>query len=325
MNRRRLLLGAGAAALAGLGANAASLLRQPQARVHGLRCAGYGEDLVGRVEEGIRAFPALLARIPGSRVLLKPNLVEIHAGRPINTDPRLILAALEAFRRLGAQEVLLGEGPGHTRDTDAILWNSGLGDLLRAAGSHRGRRARYVDLNVDDWGEPDAPHNFTGLTRLPVSRTVLAADLVVSMPKLKTHHWAGATLSMKNLFGTVPSQVVGWPKNRLHWAGIDNAIVDLWSIIRPAFTILDGVVGMEGDGPIMGDPVDHGILLFSDNLPAADAAAARCMGLRPGRIPSLAMTLGLGGTLSALRTEQTGDDLPVRPYTLLPQWSRLRA
>ena len=325
MNRRHLLLGAGAAALTGLGANATSILRQPEARVHGLRCAAYTEDLVGRVREGIAAFPAFAARVRGAKVLLKPNLVEVHAGRPVNTEPRMILAALEAFRQLGAAEVAIGEGPGHSRDTDAILWNSGLADLLQAAGTHRGRYARFTDLNVDDWAEVEAPHDFTGLGRLPVSRQVLGADIVVSMPKLKTHHWAGATLSLKNLFGTVPSQVVGWPKNRLHWAGIDNSIVDLWSIIRPAFSIVDGITGMEGDGPIMGTAVDHGVLLFGENLPAVDATAARRMGLRPGRIDSLRMTMGIGGTISALRIEETGDALPTIPYALLPQWARLRA
>ena len=72
------------------------------------------------------------------------------------------------------------------------------------------------------------------------------------MPKLKTHHWAGMTCSMKNLFGVVPGAVYGWPKNVLHQHGIDDSIVDLVATVRPGLTIVDGIVGMEGDGP------DHG-------------------------------------------------------------------
>ena len=90
--------------------------------------------------------------------------------------------------------------------------------------------------------------------------SVLDADIVVSLPKLKTHHWAGMTCGMKNLFGVVPGAVYGWPKNVLHFHGISNATVDLTATIRPALVIVDAVVSMEGDGPIMGKPRATGFL-----------------------------------------------------------------
>ena len=74
------------------------------------------------------------------------------------------------------------------------------------------------------------------------------------MPKMKTHHWTGATLSMKNLFGVVPGGVYGWPKNVLHWAGIHECIADLHALFPRQFAIVDGIVGMEGNGPIQGTP-----------------------------------------------------------------------
>ena len=80
------------------------------------------------------------------------------------------------------------------------------------------------------------------------------ADLVVSLPKLKTHHWAGVTLAMKNLFGVMPGVAYGWPKNVLHHAGIPGSILDINAAVKPALAIVDGIVGMEGDGPIMGTP-----------------------------------------------------------------------
>ena len=75
------------------------------------------------------------------------------------------------------------------------------------------------------------------------------------MPKMKTHHWAGVTLSLKNCFGCLPGRVYGWPKNALHWVGIDKAILDVAGAVRPGYAIVDGIVAMEGNGPIDGTPV----------------------------------------------------------------------
>ena len=77
---------------------------------------------------------------------------------------------------------------------------------------------------------------------------------------LKAGLGAGVTLSMKNLFGVVPSGIYGWPKNILHYHGIENSILDLNATIRPHFTIVDAVVAMEGDGPIMGKPRQTGFI-----------------------------------------------------------------
>ncbi len=146
----------------------------------------------------------------------------------------------------------------------------------------------------------------------------------MSLPKLKTHHWAGATLSCKNLFGLVPGSVYGFPKNPLHWAGIDNSIADLWDTVRPAFAIVDGVVGMEGDGPIMGSPVPAGVVVMGDQCPAVDATAARLMGLDPHRIRHLWLTSWSGGTLSEGRIEVIGDAVARRDFQVLSQWEDLR-
>jgi uncharacterized protein (DUF362 family) len=74
------------------------------------------------------------------------------------------------------------------------------------------------------------------------------------MPKVKTHHWTGVTLSMKNMFGVVPGSRYGWPKNVLHWAGINESILDICATVRPHFVIADGIIAMEGDGPLNGTP-----------------------------------------------------------------------
>ena len=136
------------------------------------------------------------------------------------------------------------------------------------------------------------PRQFSRFGKLYLPNTVLGADLLVSMAKMKTHHWTGATLSMKNLFGTVPSGVYGWPKNVLHWAGIHECIADLHAAFPRQFAIVDGIVGMEGDGPIQGAPKSAGVLVAGDDPVAVDATCCRIMQIDPYRIGYLRLAAG---------------------------------
>jgi len=104
------------------------------------------------------------------------------------------------------------------------------------------------------------------------------------MPKVKTHHCTGVTLSMKNMFGIVPGCRYGWPKNVLHWAGIHESILDICATVRPHFVIADGIVAMEGDGPLNGSAKDLHIILLSDDAVTADAILTGVLGIDPSRI-----------------------------------------
>ena len=123
--------------------------------------------------------------------------------------------------------------------------------------------------------------------------------MVISLPKLKTHHWAGATLSLKNLFGTLPGICYGWPKNELHWRGIDNSIVDIALTRTPDLAIVDGIIGMEGDGPLNGTAKHMGVLVMGNDLLAVDATCCRLMELDPERIGYL--VLGRAGSWAGSR------------------------
>ena len=260
--------------------------------------ASYAIDLSDVIGRGLRD---LGVDVRGRRVFLKPNLVEYDAGAPINTDPRVVAGAIVAFRRAGAAQVVVGEGPGHRRDTEYLLTATGLIDYLRD------ERVRFVDLNHDDVREVPLRSRFTGLDRLALPATLLASDFIVSMPKLKTHHWAGITASMKNFFGAVPGAVYGWPKNVLHLRGIDYSILDLNATIAPHLGILDGITGMEGDGPIMGRARQVGFVGMSRDLVALDATAARVIGLEPGRLRYLREAGRFLGNLDERRIEQIGE------------------
>lgn len=321
--RRKLLAGAAGLAAASVAAAGArkvyDVRKQPLTQTAVLRCADYDEArLVEVLVEGIALFPAVVKQAFGKRVVLKPNLVEFQEEHPINTDARLLAAAVEAFRKLGAHEVVVAEGPGHHRDTELLLERTGLDRLLRDVGS------RFVDLNLDRTAKVVLPNDFTGLGSMQLGGTAVGADLLVSVAKLKTHHWVGATLTLKNLFGTVPGSVYGWPKNPLHWAGIEQSILDIWQALKPGFGIVDGVVGMEGDGPIMGTAVPMGAIVMGPQLPAVDATAARLMGIRPSGLGYLNVAAAIGGTIADSRIEVLGDLIDPIDFELLPQFAHIR-
>ena len=191
----------------------------------------------------------------------------------INTNPLVIAGAIELCRREGAAEVLVAEGPGHCRNVEHLVCASGLGDVLRHF------NVTLVDLNHD---EPVKLLNLGRLMKLDylfLAQTVVTADVLISLPKLKTHHWAGATLSLKNLFGTLPGACYGWPKNELHWRGVENSIVDIGLTRTPDLAIVDGIIGMEGDGPLNGTPKPLGALIMGADPLAVDATCCRLMKL----------------------------------------------
>jgi uncharacterized protein (DUF362 family) len=260
-----------------------------------IRARSYSDDLVSRMLQGIRECGL---DVRGKRVLLKPNLVEFDAATVINTDAAVIVAALEVFERLGAREVKIGEGPGHRRDT------LDLADDARYRASVPKFDSIFTDLNRDD---VSPVRGFGGESEFYFPNTVLGADLIVSLAKMKTHHWAGATLSMKNFFGVVPGSVYGWPKNKLHYLGIDESVVALnRQFGHKAFAIVDGVVGMEGNGPIQGTPKPAGVLVMGRDLIAVDSTCARVMGIDPEKMGYLRLAADLGH-VHAERIEQRGE------------------
>jgi len=276
-------------------------IRQKNSQVAVLTANSYAKPLRDIIERGIKLFRL---EVGGKRVLLKPNLVEFDPRGVINTHPAVIEATIDAFKTMGAREVIVAEGPGHRRDNEYLLTASGLYDVLKE------HRVRYVDLNMDDVRLTQLKSSFTHFNQLYLPETLYNADLLVSMPKLKTHHWAGVTLSLKNMFGVIPGSVYGWPKNALHWAGINGSIVDINSSLPlPRFAIVDGIVGMEGNGPLQGQAKNSGVLLFGADLVAVDATAARLMKVEPRKVKYLEMAGDFLGNLAYERIEQLGESI----------------
>jgi uncharacterized protein (DUF362 family) len=307
--------------LRGLAIGAVAQLRQagPQTAVHIAPAGDYNADLADIVR---RQYETFRGRVPlaGKRVVLKPNLVEYHRDKVINTHPHVVAAVIELCRREGAAEVIVAEGPGHWRNVEYLVAASGLGDVLRHY------QVPFVDLNHDEPVKSLNLGRLTGLEYLYLSRTIATADVVISLPKLKTHHWAATTLSLKNLFGTLPGICYGWPKNELHWRGIDNSIVDIAATRTPDLAIVDGIVGMEGDGPLNGTPKAMGVLVMGCDLVAVDATCCRLMQLDPEKIGYLVLgSRKKIGLLAASQIQQVGESVEdqSQPFETVPHFKPL--
>jgi uncharacterized protein (DUF362 family) len=318
ITRRELL--AASAAVAGSAALAACNREQPlvPSRVSIVRAPAYDQ----RIYETVRSLlDEHQVDVRGRDVVIKPNLVEFEPESFINTNPLLVHAAVEAFRARGAATVRIAEGPGHRRNTL---------DLADAAGYFKTVpqfEDLFVDLNLDDVTRVSLPRRFSRLGKLYLPNTALRAGLLVSMPKMKTHHWVGATLAMKNLFGLVPGAVYGWPKNALHWAGIAESIADLHFAFPRQFAIVDGIVGMQGNGPIQGTAKFAGVVVAGSDPVAVDATCCRIMRIDPFQIGYLHLaTGGVNAQISERNIQQSGEAIAAvaTPFDLISEFRSIR-
>jgi uncharacterized protein (DUF362 family) len=292
-------------------------LRQPPAfgAVHIARAEGYDADMLAVLKGQFEHYRPHVP-LAGKRVVLKPNLVEYRKAQVINTDPRFVDAVIQLCKAEGASEIIVAEGPGHWRNVEFLVEESGLGPVLRKHG------VRFVDLNHDEPVKVPNLGRTTGLDHLYLTRTVMSADVFVSLPKMKTHHWAGATLSLKNLFGTLPGICYGWPKNELHWRGIPHSIVDIALTQTPHLAIVDGIVGMEGDGPLAGKARQSGVIVMGIDLVAVDATCCRLMKLPVERIPTLMLGAEMKlGRVAEADIPQIGEPIEklAQPYEWPPK------
>jgi uncharacterized protein (DUF362 family) len=301
VTRRDALAACGLAATGLLTASTIGCAQRNEARVFIARNQRYDGDLVRTIRTGLVAAGLDLNELRGKRVLLKPNLVEPSREIPhMTTHPAVIVAAAEVFRTAGAT-VKVGEAPGHVRDTQTALIISGVGDALDDG------KLEFADLNYEAVGYRANRGKFSQLRGLYFPQSILEADLVVSLPKMKTHHWVGVTGAMKNLYGTLPGIKYGWPKNVLHHNGIPQTVADINSTLPRVIGIVDGIDCMEGDGPILGSLKTMGLIAVSASLPALDATLARVMGIVPERLEYLQLAAHRLGPIADESIEQVGE------------------
>jgi uncharacterized protein (DUF362 family) len=279
----------------GISVEAAGFFRQtPQASsVHIASIKEYGPQLAVFLERQYENFQSQ-APLTGLRVLLKINLVDFLPDQAIHTHPLVVAAVIELCQKWKAAEVVVAEGSGFRRNTEQLVAASGLGEVL----DHF--KVPFIDLNHDEPVKVNNKGRLTGLDHLYLARALVSAEIVISIAKLKTHGALGATLSLANLLGGLPGIYYGWPKNELHGRGIENSIVDVALTRPPNLAIVDGVVGMDGNGPLNGVPKPLGALVVGSDPVAVDATCFRLMNLNP-EAPNGYLSLAYGKNLGLLK------------------------
>lgn len=282
----------------------------PSSRVSLVRCASYSPSAltaaVGRALDHLGG-PARLVR-PGGKVLLKPNVMMPKPyGFAANTHPEFVRAVISLFKGAGA-EVWVGESSAGSQAgltlTKRALNASGLDKIAAETG------ARLINFDLDGVVTAKLDNHF--VDAVPIARAVRQADLVVSLPKLKTHTYANIiTGAVKNLYGCVPGQI----KAEFHRRAprpleFFTIIRDIYGSIRPGLAIFDAVEGMEGNGPSAGRPRAVGLVIASVDPVAADAVAAEVIGVPSLRVTSTRLCHEAGlGTGDLMDIEITGEAL----------------
>lgn len=249
----------------------------------------YHDDMLPTIRQMYQPF-RIKVPLTGKKVFIKPNIVEFNFHRPIHTNPMVVEALIRFCIEEGAREIVVGEGSGHRRNMGCLLRECGLEEILIK------HKIRFVDINYDEPIKVTNLGSSSGMGYIYFSKEAYQSDVLISVPKLKTHHWTSVTLSLKNMFGIASSQAYGWPKNELHFQGIVNSIVDINCTRKPDLSLVDGIMGMQGDGPLYGEPVNANFLLMGDDSVAVDSTCSRWMGFDPGKIDHIkvAHQSGLG-------------------------------
>ena len=176
----------------------------------------------------------------------------------------------------------------------------------------------FIDLNHDDVVSVANTLGYTRLRELMLPVTLLRADLIVSMPKMKTHHWAGVTLATEKSFRRDARHLLWLAQERAPPCGNSRVDTRYRGRRAPHLAIVDGIIGMEGDGPIMGTPKASGVLVMGTNLPAVDATSARLMGVDPWRVAYLVGASGQFGPIAEAHITQRGEPIAplMQPYEI---------
>ena len=277
----------------------------PSARVALAAVPLYDADVLSAIRALWRDANA--PNLENARVVLKPNLVDSIPERPCYTMPQVTEALIQFLRdEVRVKSLVVAEGMTFRRDPHSILFETGYRDMLER------QRVEFVDLNYDDLVKIPLRGGYAKMDSLFMARTVAEADALISIPKLKTHHWTKISGAVKNLFGIVPGAKYGFPKNTLHIQGIDAFLAELLdSLPTPKrFALVDGIVGLQGDGPLFGTPVPSGALIGGADFLAVDATCARLMGFDPATIEILTFMAWAGlGHLDANKIELRGAPL----------------
>lgn len=232
-----------------------------------------------RVEREVREAVELIGGIerfvqPGQRVLVKPNLLRwSDANRAVVTHPDVVRAVVLLAQEAGGQ-VVIGDSPG------GIFTETYLRSVYRTAGLYDVADETGAELSCDTGVVRVSIPDGQLVKSLELGQFAVDADVIISLPKLKTHGFMGFTGATKNLFGLIPGVTKVTYHARLQSADqFAEMLLDLLEYAKPAFSLMDGIIGMDGDGPSAGNPYPAGLLLCSTDAVALDLVATHLAGI----------------------------------------------
>ncbi|NJK29897.1 MAG: DUF362 domain-containing protein [Acaryochloris sp. RU_4_1] len=242
-------------------------------------------QLRASLEEVLAPLGGMAAFVkPGDRVLLKPNLLTgARPGKECTTRPELVAAVAEQVMAVGGKP-FIGDSPAFG-SAQGVAKANGYLPMLEAL------QLPIVELHGGRY-----PTQSASFDHLRLSKEAMAADVVINLPKVKSHVQLTMTLGVKNLFGCVPGKMKAW------WhmeAGKDinrfgEMLVETARTIAPTLTILDGIIGHEGNGPSGGEPRPLGILAAANDVFALDRVMLEILQINPEQVPTMATALRLG-------------------------------
>ncbi len=220
-----------------------------------------------------------------NRVLIKVNFITTKTwDTGATTDPIVVEAIIKKLAHLSVETIVV-ESDATMTNANKAFEATGMKEMCENNG------VEFLNLRyVKDKVKIDIPKGET-LSSITVPQ-IVKESAIISAAKLKTHMSTKVTLGMKNMFGLLPDKL----KFKYHTNGISKVIVDINTVIRPAITVIDGFVGMEGKGPVDGTPIKMNLIIAGKDVVATDATAARIMGFDPAEISHIrtAAQKGLG-------------------------------
>ena len=251
--------------------------------------ANYDQQTVDAAVERLFCQLTAAQALGGKRVLLKPNLLAKHTPeRAVTTHPAMVRAVIRAVRRRGAASITVADSPGGVYNPGilrSIYKVSGLTDVCREEGA-----ALYTDCK-----SREVPAKGQMVKQFTLLEPVLDCDVIINLPKLKTHMMTGLSAATKNLFGCIPGlQKAEWHMRFPDKERFGGMLVDLLCTVKPGFAILDGILAQEGDGPAGGTPRMVGIVAAAEDHLQMDLALCRMLGIRPKDVPYLNAAISRG-------------------------------
>mgnify|MGYP006293932497 CR=1 FL=1 len=284
------------------------------------RCTSYAaaevEDRLAYLLDALGGIERFVSR--GQRVLVKPNLITDTAPQQAKTThPEVVRALLRLLRHTGC-EPFVADGPASVLKLERVWTATGMAAVCAEEG--------VPLVNLEQGGSETVERDGISFT---VARRVLEADAVINVPKVKTHVLTGFTGAVKNLYGCIPGlQKAGLHKRYFKTSQFARLLTYLYERVRPVLSVADGIVGMHGNGPTSGDPIDLGLLAASGDGVALDATLCRLVGLPLSAVPCFKPLAAAGaGCVGAEDIRIAGDspdDLePVafRPPNTVSMWA----